>query len=1094
MGAAVRFLVVVLALLAASAAWAQESKGFLGVDLREVTKDEADKLGWEGPRGAKVAKLREDGPAVHADIQPEDIVLSLDGREVENVAAFVAAVGARAAGAKVRLRLLRSGHEHTISVTLAARPAELAQPTPERKDQPILVLDPGGHMALIKGIAFTPDGNQLVSAGDDKAIRVWDWRAGKTVRTIRGQVRSGPEGRVYAMALSPDGRWLAVGGWMAQGAFGGFGTPNPAVADIRLFDFATGNVVALLKGHVNTVDSLAFSPDSKRLISGGGLGDPNAIIWDVDKRTLLHRMTGHKAEIYAAAFSPDGARAVTGSDDNTLKLWSVKDGKEIATLSGHKDKVRTVVVSPVDGTIFSGSQDGDIRLWDGSTGRFLRKLGHTDGWVGRLAITPDGKKLVSTCGGGPSCTGQPQIVWDIASGRRLQQPYHHDNVVITAAVSPDGRLVATGGGNRQEIHVWDIGTGKSQKVLMGTGVSRWAAAFSADGQRIAWGNTWRSHTTEASNPLEFQLRLPAAGQSLGEPEPMTAGMAAVFVRALRTHDSYTLTHRQGGSYGYNAILDVKKDGKTLASIERGSTNGYDHTAYTFSPDGRTVISGGANGVISAYDLTGRQLGNFVGHEGDIWALTPSPDGRLLVSGSTDQTVRLWNLKTRELIVTLFHGSDGEWVMWTPQGYYTGSPGADKIVGWQINKGPDRAADFVGAEQLREHLNRPDIVEKAIILASAEQAVREAPGTTFKLSDLLSRPVPRFRIVAPQDGSVQRGGRATVKIAIEATPDAVRLIRVHVNGRQVDEQTPAVDSGGFGTGARSLDVPLANGRNDIRITLANAIGETAETLTLTHDGNGELDRRGTLHILAIGVNDYKALGNHCGETGTESCDLTSAGADARAFADAVEKRLGPSHQRVRKRVLANGGDPRDEPTAANITDAVELLRLAKVNDTVVLFIAGHGSNDGPDYRFLATDASWMGGALRGSTVVPWQVLQGAVEAAKGRRILFIDTCHSGNAYNQRLGNAAYHANIIAYTSARFDQLALEDTALGHGIFTYAVVEGLEGKGVVPPTGEISTKSLADYVVRRVETLAKALNGEQDPQYFKGRDAQDFVLVR
>ena len=98
-------------------------------------------------------------------------------------------------------------------------------------------------------------------------------------------------------------------------------------------------------------------------------------------------------------------------------------------------------------------------------------------------------------------------------------------------------------------------------------------------------------------------------------------------------------------------------------------------------------------------------------------------------------------------------------MWTPQGYYTGSPGADKIVGWQINKGPDQAADYVGADQLRQHLHRPDIVEKAIILASAEQAVREAPGTSFKLADLLARPVPRFRIVSPAGGSTERGGRA-----------------------------------------------------------------------------------------------------------------------------------------------------------------------------------------------------------------------------------------------------------------------------------------------------------------------------------------------
>jgi WD40 repeat protein len=153
-------------------------------------------------------------------------------------------------------------------------------------------------------------------------------------------------------------------------------------------------------------------------------------------------------------------------------------------------------------------------------------------------------------------------------------------------------------------------------------------------------------------------------------------------------------------------------------------------------------------VLISYDLQGEVLGRFIGHESDVWAVTPSADGRLMVSGSADQTIRLWNFKTRELIVTLFHGSDGEWVMWTPQGYYTGSPGADKMVGWQINKGPENAADYVGADQLRDHLNRPDIIDKAIILASAEQAVREAAGTSFKLADLLTKPVPRFRIVSP----------------------------------------------------------------------------------------------------------------------------------------------------------------------------------------------------------------------------------------------------------------------------------------------------------------------------------------------------------
>jgi hypothetical protein len=497
-------------------------------------------------------------------------------------------------------------------------------------------------------------------------------------------------------------------------------------------------------------------------------------------------------------------------------------------------------------------------------------------------------------------------------------------------------------------------------------------------------------------------------------------------------------------------------------------------------------------VLVAFDLKGQRLGEFLGHEGDVWAVTVSPDGRFLISGGNDHTVRLWNVKTFELIVTLFHGRDGEWVMWTPQGYYLGSPGSDKTVGWQVNKGPEQAADFVGAEQLRQHLNRPDIVERAIVLASAEAAVQQAPGTTFTLAELLARPVPRFRILSPAGGASVRGGRADVKIAVDATPDPIKAIRVQVNGRQVDELVPPIGSGGFSPGERILDVPLGRGRNDVRITLTNTIGEKAETVTLAHDGEGELDKRGTLYILAIGVDKYPALGRTCGPMGNSSCDLNYSGADARRLVDAVEKQLGPGHTRVVKRVLVNGGAGSDMPTATNIIDAIDMLNEARETDTILLFIAGHGFNDGPNYRFLATNAERAGDGFRGATVVPWQILQEAVEAAKGRRILFIDTCHSGNAYNQRLGNAAYHANIIAYTAARFDQEAIEDPKLGHGLFTYAVVEALTGAGAAKR--QISTRELAQYVVKRVDQLARALNGEQEPQYYKGRDAEDYVLAK
>ena len=255
---------------------------------------------------------------------------------------------------------------------------------------PLPMLDTGGHMTLIRSIAFTPDGRQLVSASDDKTIRVWDLASGKTVRTIRGESAPGDAGKVYAMALSPDGKWLAAGGLLVTRR--GIRSRHA----IRLYEFASGKLVALLKGHRGVLQNLAFSPDGRKLISGSGRQHRHHLGMS-ERRVVLHRLEGHKAEIYAVAFSPDGSRAVTGSFDHDLRLWRVADGKEIAHMTGHGDKVRSVAVAP-DGTIASGDWSGEIRLWDGRDGRFLRILTRQGTTVGSLSFSPDGKLLLSGCG------------------------------------------------------------------------------------------------------------------------------------------------------------------------------------------------------------------------------------------------------------------------------------------------------------------------------------------------------------------------------------------------------------------------------------------------------------------------------------------------------------------------------------------------------------------------------------------------------------------------------------------------------------------------------------------------------------------------
>ena len=176
------------------------------------------------------------------------------------------------------------------------------------ENAPRLVLEAGGHTAVINGLIFKADGRELVSISDDKTIRVWsvspDGRKTGLVRTIRGQIEDGRAGEVFAAALSPPdagGRqqWLAVGGYLA-------GPPEDRDA-IRLHDFASGEVRALLKGHTDNVLALAFSPSGRWLASAGK--DRTVRLWDltalkgqgIAKAPLV--LTGHTDRITGLAWS-----------------------------------------------------------------------------------------------------------------------------------------------------------------------------------------------------------------------------------------------------------------------------------------------------------------------------------------------------------------------------------------------------------------------------------------------------------------------------------------------------------------------------------------------------------------------------------------------------------------------------------------------------------------------------------------------------------------------------------------------------------------------------------------------------------------------
>jgi uncharacterized caspase-like protein len=230
----------------------------------------------------------------------------------------------------------------------------------------------------------------------------------------------------------------------------------------------------------------------------------------------------------------------------------------------------------------------------------------------------------------------------------------------------------------------------------------------------------------------------------------------------------------------------------------------------------------------------------------------------------------------------------------------------------------------------------------------------------------------------------------------------------------------------------MTVPLQPGVNKIRIVTKNRIGTTSQELRVRFEGpESDYQKQGNLYFVAIGVSKYQ----------NSSYNLRYAADDARELHDYLIEQQAKVYQQVENVLLADGAIV---PTAVNIKTALKLFSRAKPDDTVVLFLSGHGESQGRNYYFLPYDAQSQGNSWNPDSVIEWSVLQDALQNAKGRRLFFVDTCHAGGAFNPRLVKDAADSNIVVLSATDRDSVAQELPSLGHGVFTYALLEGLRGK--------------------------------------------------
>jgi WD40 repeat protein len=966
-------------------------------------------------------------------------------------------------------------------------------------DKPILTIDTGGHKAKINDIMFTKDGRYLVSASNDKTIRVWDTSNGEVVRVLRGNIGKGFEGMIYAAAISPDDRLLAVGGYV--GSFTGKkAREEEGASKIRLIDFKTGEVKKLLKGHTGVIDDLKFSPDGTLLISGSS--DKTARIWNVRTQKTIYVLRGHTDRVNAVAFSHDGIRAVTGSYDDTLKLWNVKSGSLIRTLYGHTDAVRSASFTPDGRYLLSGSDDKTIRLWDGNTGKFIKILANFDKRVTGLTITPDSSKVLigNLAKYGPfKCN-----VISIPYGKKVTSFTKNTNIVRATNISPNGRIAATGGGNDYEIFLWDLTTGKVKHKMVGKGKSIWSVGFAKDGQFIGWGKKYENRNLFMIGSLKqsFQIKSDSRTYELSMGPELSSGYD--FIRGIKSVGPLSIRTKNDNFY---KTLEILKNGRLVHEITWRSNY---HRGLTLTPDGRTIICGDSWGNIASYNpQTGKKINKFIGHTSDVWGVAASPDSRLLVSGSADQTVKLWAIDSGKLLLTIFQGTDNEWVAWTPEGYYTASLNGDRYVGWHINRGENKSALYYTASRFSKQFYSPKIVAKyietggnikeTVRLANLDRPRQKKIDETA-VSDIgnILPPAVFFQIPANRDVTVKQNSIRIRAGAKAITNEPITDIWLLVNGRRISE------SRGIGVKAKvskkierlraELDIVVPLTQTDNRISviasnrhtqsepeIINVKWKTKAVGTVTKTSN---IYKPDLYLLSIGVSKYQR----------SEYSLDYAHKDAEGIASVLNRQSGKLYGKIHKKIITNQHAIRN-----NILDGLDwILKESTQKDLSVIFVAGHGlKDDRGNYYFLPHDGD--PDKLR-RTGVRWVEFQDVLLSLPSKVVFLVDTCHSGSATGKRRGvddvtdalrelvNA--ESGVVVMTASTGKESSQERSEWGHGAFTKALIEGLEGKADYDMDNKVDVKEIDLFITKRVKALT---NGSQHPTTEIPKTMPNFPLV-